>query len=278
MAGGVRLRKACDTCRVRDCGQEQQAAAEGHAGRVALGWVSWRQWAAGGGGPASAPLCPQLRQHHQEPALPHPRQPVLRRPGGPGPAARQLPRGAGHGERLRPASCLPSPPAWAQAGVCGSRKVIPKGTAWPWARWSHAQTPRPAKRVGALSLGRTRGRPTKRGPRRWVPGGQDSSRAHGTLGSPHAPAGPRSPAQPGRSHLCPSWPQVPCQVLATLLHYFFLSAFAWMLVEGLHLYSMVVKVFGSEGSKHLYYYGIGWGRWQAGRGGWPRWAGGWEDG
>ncbi|OBS58039.1 hypothetical protein A6R68_10835 [Neotoma lepida] len=31
---------------------------------------------------------------------------------------------------------------------------------------------------------------------------------------------------------------VPCQVLAVLLHYFFLSAFAWMLVEGLHLYSM----------------------------------------
>ncbi|XP_023576398.1 adhesion G-protein coupled receptor D1 isoform X2 [Octodon degus] len=52
---------------------------------------------------------------------------------------------------------------------------------------------------------------------------------------------------------------VPCQALATLLHYFFLSAFAWMLVEGLHLYSMVIKVFGSEGGKHLYYYGIGWG-------------------
>ena len=45
------------------------------------------------------------------------------------------------------------------------------------------------------------------------------------------------------------------------LHYFFLSAFAWMLVEGLHLYSMVIKVFGSEYSKHRYYYGIGWGRW-----------------
>ncbi|XP_008590769.1 PREDICTED: probable G-protein coupled receptor 133, partial [Galeopterus variegatus] len=52
---------------------------------------------------------------------------------------------------------------------------------------------------------------------------------------------------------------IPCQVLAMLLHYFFLSAFAWMLVEGLHLYSMVIKVFGSEDSKHLYYYGIGWG-------------------
>lgn len=54
--------------------------------------------------------------------------------------------------------------------------------------------------------------------------------------------------------------QVPCQVLAMLLHFFFLSVFAWMLVEGLHLYSMVIKVFGSEDSKHLYYYGIGWGR------------------
>ncbi|XP_023503118.2 adhesion G-protein coupled receptor D1 isoform X5 [Equus caballus] len=51
----------------------------------------------------------------------------------------------------------------------------------------------------------------------------------------------------------------PCRVLAVLLHYFFLSAFAWMLVEGLHLYSMVIKVFGSEDSKHLYYYGMGWG-------------------
>lgn len=54
--------------------------------------------------------------------------------------------------------------------------------------------------------------------------------------------------------------QLPCKVMAVLLHFFFLSAFAWMLVEGLHLYSMVVKVFGSEGSKHFYYYGIGWGK------------------
>uniref|UniRef100_A0A3Q2Y1M5 Adhesion G protein-coupled receptor D1 n=1 Tax=Hippocampus comes TaxID=109280 RepID=A0A3Q2Y1M5_HIPCM len=52
---------------------------------------------------------------------------------------------------------------------------------------------------------------------------------------------------------------LPCKIMAVLLHFFFLSAFAWMLVEGLHLYSMVVKVFGSEGSKHIYYYGIGWG-------------------
>nr|XP_012433389.4 adhesion G-protein coupled receptor D1 isoform X2 [Taeniopygia guttata] len=52
---------------------------------------------------------------------------------------------------------------------------------------------------------------------------------------------------------------LPCKIFAILLHFFFLSAFAWMLVEGFHLYSMVIKVFGSEESKHLYYYGIGWG-------------------
>lgn len=60
--------------------------------------------------------------------------------------------------------------------------------------------------------------------------------------------------------------QVPCQVLAVLLHYFFLSAFAWMLVEGLHLYSLVIRVFGSEDSKLRYYYGVGWGRCRAGVG------------
>ncbi|MBN3296600.1 AGRD1 protein, partial [Amia calva] len=53
---------------------------------------------------------------------------------------------------------------------------------------------------------------------------------------------------------------LPCKIMAILLHFFFLSAFAWMLVEGLHLYSMVIKVFGSEESKHFYYYGIGWGK------------------
>ncbi|XP_059510868.1 adhesion G-protein coupled receptor D1 isoform X2 [Stegostoma tigrinum] len=52
---------------------------------------------------------------------------------------------------------------------------------------------------------------------------------------------------------------LPCKALAILLHFFFLSVFSWMLVEGLHLYSMVIKVFGSEESKHFYYYGIGWG-------------------
>uniref|UniRef100_A0A8C5EBB5 Adhesion G protein-coupled receptor D1 n=1 Tax=Gouania willdenowi TaxID=441366 RepID=A0A8C5EBB5_GOUWI len=60
-------------------------------------------------------------------------------------------------------------------------------------------------------------------------------------------------------HLCSNLLCILHHIMAVLLHFFFLSAFAWMLVEGLHLYSMVVKVFGSEGSKHFYYYGIGWG-------------------
>lgn len=105
------------------------------------------------------------------------------------------------------------------------------------------------------------------------------SQGHGARGGAPPPGqeirprtGPRRAgrglAQSPRHPVTPRVPpaQVPCQVLATLLHYFFLSAFAWMLVEGLHLYSMVVKVFGSEGSKRLYYYGIGWGRWAQGRG------------
>ncbi|XP_055511519.1 LOW QUALITY PROTEIN: adhesion G-protein coupled receptor D1 [Leucoraja erinacea] len=52
---------------------------------------------------------------------------------------------------------------------------------------------------------------------------------------------------------------LPCKVSAILLHFLFLSTFSWMLVEGLHLYNMVVRVFGSEDSKHVYYYSIGWG-------------------
>lgn len=44
------------------------------------------------------PVCLQFCQYHSEPALPHPRQPVLCCPGGPGPAAHQFPYGAWHGE------------------------------------------------------------------------------------------------------------------------------------------------------------------------------------
>nr|XP_006821230.1 PREDICTED: probable G-protein coupled receptor 133-like [Saccoglossus kowalevskii] len=47
--------------------------------------------------------------------------------------------------------------------------------------------------------------------------------------------------------------------VAILLHFCYLAVFAWMLVEGIHLYSKVVQVFGSESSKLKYYFLIGWG-------------------
>ena len=34
-----------------------------------------------------------------------------------------------------------------------------------------------------------------------------------------------------------------CSVIAGILHFLFLATFAWMLVEGIHVYYMLVKVF-----------------------------------
>ncbi|XP_068700700.1 uncharacterized protein [Montipora foliosa] len=53
--------------------------------------------------------------------------------------------------------------------------------------------------------------------------------------------------------------KVICKTIAVFLHYFFLTAFTWMLVEGLHLYLKVVQVFKTENVKILYYYIFGWG-------------------
>ncbi|XP_035826949.1 adhesion G-protein coupled receptor D1-like [Aplysia californica] len=50
-----------------------------------------------------------------------------------------------------------------------------------------------------------------------------------------------------------------CSMVAVVLHYFSLASFVWMLVEGLHLYSQVVRVFGTEKSRILYYIFFGWG-------------------
>lgn len=47
--------------------------------------------------------------------------------------------------------------------------------------------------------------------------------------------------------------------MAALLHLFFMAAFAWMLVEGLLLWSKVVAVNLSEDRHMKYYYLIGWG-------------------
>ena len=55
-------------------------------------------------------------------------------------------------------------------------------------------------------------------------------------------------------------PQLVCAVVAVLLHYCYTAVFIWMLVEGLHLYSKVVRVFGTERSRMTYYVFFGWGR------------------
>uniref|UniRef100_A0A672Q016 Uncharacterized protein n=1 Tax=Sinocyclocheilus grahami TaxID=75366 RepID=A0A672Q016_SINGR len=52
--------------------------------------------------------------------------------------------------------------------------------------------------------------------------------------------------------------QVGCAIVAGLLHFFFLSAFCWMLLEGVQLYRMVVLVFHTT-LKHLYMYLVGYG-------------------
>lgn len=44
-----------------------------------------------------------------------------------------------------------------------------------------------------------------------------------------------------------------CGLIAGLLHYFFLAAFAWMFLEGFHLYAMLVEVFEPEQPRARWY-------------------------
>ncbi|XP_060078555.1 adhesion G-protein coupled receptor D1-like [Ylistrum balloti] len=53
--------------------------------------------------------------------------------------------------------------------------------------------------------------------------------------------------------------KVLCSIVAMILHYFYTAMFVWMLVEGMHLYSKVVRVFSTERSRVIYYCGFGWG-------------------
>ncbi|KAL8211761.1 UNVERIFIED_CONTAM: Adhesion G protein-coupled receptor L1, partial [Gekko kuhli] len=48
--------------------------------------------------------------------------------------------------------------------------------------------------------------------------------------------------------------EIACPIFAGLLHYFFLAAFSWMCLEGIHLYLMLLEVFESEYSRKKYYY------------------------
>ncbi|XP_067877042.1 adhesion G protein-coupled receptor E2-like isoform X2 [Heterodontus francisci] len=53
--------------------------------------------------------------------------------------------------------------------------------------------------------------------------------------------------------------KVACAIIAGFLHYFFLTVFAWMCLEGIQLYFMVVKVFntGCLGKRHMILVGYG---------------------
>lgn len=50
-----------------------------------------------------------------------------------------------------------------------------------------------------------------------------------------------------------------CKTVAILLHFSLTALFCWMLVEGLHLYVLLVKVF-KRGSHIKKYCAIGWGK------------------
>lgn len=54
------------------------------------------------------------------------------------------------------------------------------------------------------------------------------------------------------------WSQVVCGVVAGLLHFFYLSAFCWMSLEGLELYLMLVTVFKTQ-VKTRYLLAMGYG-------------------
>jgi len=54
-------------------------------------------------------------------------------------------------------------------------------------------------------------------------------------------------------------PQLLCSLVAGILHYFFLAAFAWMCLEGVQLYIMLIEVFEAEKSRVKYFYLAGYG-------------------
>ncbi|XP_060622144.2 cadherin EGF LAG seven-pass G-type receptor 3 isoform X3 [Anolis sagrei] len=50
-----------------------------------------------------------------------------------------------------------------------------------------------------------------------------------------------------------------CTVIAILLHYFFLATFAWLFVQGLHIYRMQTEARNINYGAMRFYYAIGWG-------------------
>ncbi|GAB1600565.1 adhesion G protein-coupled receptor L3-like [Argonauta hians] len=53
--------------------------------------------------------------------------------------------------------------------------------------------------------------------------------------------------------------KIVCSIFAGLMHYFFLSAFSWMLMEAAKILIMIVQVFKTAKSKMMYYYIFGYG-------------------
>ncbi|KAI4532450.1 hypothetical protein MG293_017715 [Ovis ammon polii] len=53
--------------------------------------------------------------------------------------------------------------------------------------------------------------------------------------------------------------QLLCTAVAILLHYFFLGTFAWLLVQGLHLYRMQVEPRNVDRGAMRFYHALGWG-------------------
>uniref|UniRef100_A0A7N8WLB3 Cadherin EGF LAG seven-pass G-type receptor 1a n=1 Tax=Mastacembelus armatus TaxID=205130 RepID=A0A7N8WLB3_9TELE len=50
-----------------------------------------------------------------------------------------------------------------------------------------------------------------------------------------------------------------CTIIAILLHYFYMCTFAWMFVEGLHVYRMLTELRNINHGHMRFYYAIGWG-------------------
>ena len=53
-------------------------------------------------------------------------------------------------------------------------------------------------------------------------------------------------------------PKLLCKVTAIVLHYFFMCTFAWMFVEGLHLYRMMTEIRNINQGSMRFYYVIGY--------------------
>jgi hypothetical protein len=53
--------------------------------------------------------------------------------------------------------------------------------------------------------------------------------------------------------------QVVCGIIAGVLHYCFLCAFAWMCLEGMEIYQMLVRVLRPKETNVLWYYWAGYG-------------------